>query len=64
MEVSESSIESSDIDLLIDRAFDAKCKDDYIAAIKIFEQILRQRPAKAIIELINEDIEVMLKKIS
>ncbi len=56
--------ESHDIEHLIDKAFDAKCKDDYILAIKIFEQILKQRPPEAIIQLITEDIEVMHKKIS
>ncbi len=65
IEVNESSNdELMDIDELIDEAFNAKFKDDYISAINIFEQILKRRPPEEIIQLITEDIEVMLKKIS
>ncbi|KUG03517.1 hypothetical protein ASZ90_019079 [hydrocarbon metagenome] len=52
------------IEQLIDDAFIAKCKEDYMTAITIFEQILRRRPSEDIKKLIVEDIYIMFDKIS
>lgn len=69
-ESGEHSIEESnhdddlDIEQLINKAFDAKCRDDYPVAIQIFEQLLEQNLPEEMTALIMDDIEVMRKKIS
>jgi len=62
--VEPNNDEQLDIEQLINKAFDAKCKDDYRLAIQLFEQILRQKPPEAMVALIVDDIEVMRKKLS
>jgi len=59
-----SDEEVLDIEYMIEAAFKAKFRDDYTAAIKIFEQVLEQDPSELIRQLIIDDIEVMLQKIS
>lgn len=60
----EDALSLLDIDDLIDIAFQAKFKDDYRAAIRIFELVLRRNPAPKLASLIVEDLEIMQSKIA
>lgn len=63
-EATEDDLMQLDLELVIDRAFQAKFSSDYKNAIRIFEVALNRTPSPKLARMIADDIEVMRSKLA